>query len=734
MTTFGFQWTDQKSSGTKAVFVKKRKNQGEGVKVPTNPVKSSENISKVPKKPINFNNNKQSIKKVTTPEDKSNLFIKRKGKKDKLKAKTDQQINKEFSKPNNSDASAKHHHSLFSESYKNVHVEVNAKGKSVVEKLFSTGKKFSELEIHRHLMSNLEKHKYSVLTNVQEKSIPTILAGKNCLIRSQTGSGKTLTYAIPILNTLVNITPKLKRTDGIQAIIVVPTRELALQTHELFGKLNTFQWIIVSHLCGGENRKTEKDKLRKGVHVLIATPGRLLDHLLHTTAFNAQHVKCLVLDEADRLLDMGFKKDIVRLVEELDNQKKHSSYDPMAMLKGEKPKEESENSEQRQTLLLSATLTKGIAELADFTMKDHVFIDALDESETTNPDHMIIPDTVKQTFILSFIKQRLVMLSALLISKAKQKGKTFVFMATTQMVDYHYELFKRYLLHMPCNKGKLKVGDVLLLDEIELDDSDAEEQVLDVELFKLHGSMNQQERKQVFNGFRKAEKGILICTDVVARGIDVPEADCIVQYTGPQSDDDYLHRVGRTGRAGKSGSSIIFLTHEEQDYISRLQQHKVFLKEHDTEPFLRELCDFMEEPDQHKAILALQRRYEAAISKDKELHKQACFAYSSWSRFYSAFPGKLKPIFDLKKVNVGHYVTSFGLKESPTSVAKIVRGQATKSDPKRLNRKLANHEDNEELKRPWPKKRPIKSISLTTSEFSSGLEPAKKKKKKQFED
>lgn len=202
------------------------------------------------------------------------------------------------------------------------------------------------------------------------------------------------------------------------------------------------------------------------------------------------------------------------MVEELDSHKRNSSYDPMALLKGHKPSESienvSNNEDKRQTILLSATLTKGIAELADFTMKEHIYIDALDESATTNPEHMIIPNTVKQEFILTFVKHRLVMLSAFLISKSKQNGKTFVFMATSQMVEFHYDLFNKYLLRMPINKGKLKVGDVLLLDD--LDDSDADEQVLDVELFKLHGNMGQQERKTVFNGFRKTKKGILICT------------------------------------------------------------------------------------------------------------------------------------------------------------------------------------------------------------------------------
>ncbi|XP_030754684.1 probable ATP-dependent RNA helicase CG8611 [Sitophilus oryzae] len=661
-------------------------------------------------------------------------FIKRKSKKDKNVPQDDKGDSDQLNKTNIQ-------HSLFSEKYKNLYVNTNIKGKSVIEKVFSAGNKFSSLNIHRHILSNLEKHNFKVLTNVQEKAIPVVLEGQNVLVRSQTGSGKTLVYSVPLLNSLVNNTTKLQRNDGVKAIIIVPTRELVLQIVDLFKKINTFQWIVVGHLCGGENRKTEKDRLRKGVHILIATPGRLLDHILHTSALNIKKVDYLVLDEADRLLDMGFKKDIVRLVEELDNQHKFSSYDPLALLRGQKSEKKESNEEltlakddtevhSRQCILLSATLSKEIAELADFTMKSHTYIDALDETERTNPNHMIIPDTVKQEFLVTFVKHRLVLLSAMIVSFSNQKDcKVFVFMATSQMVDFHYELFRKYLLKMPINKGKMKFGDVVLLDDVELDDSEDEQDVLDVELFKLHGSMDQNVRKEVFKGFKKSKKGILLCTDVAARGLDVPEADCIIQYNGPQTEDDYLHRVGRTGRAGKTGSAVIFLTHEEQEFVSRLQGRKVFLKERKSDVIIKNLSIFMEEPDKDKAVLSLQRRYETALSRNKELHRKACFGYSSWARFYSSYPNKLKPVFDFKKANLGHYVTSFGLKETPTSVARVVKGQVSRTEPKKLNKKLANHQDNVELKRP-AQKRPIKSLSLTTSEFSSGLEPSKKKRKK----
>lgn len=192
----------------------------------------------------------------------------------------------------------------------------------------------------------------------------------------------------------------------------------------------------------------------------------------------------------------------------------------MAMLKNKQQSKKESISEDpnssdkpRQTLLLSATLTKGIAELADFTMKEHVYVDALDESASINPEHMVIPNTVKQEFLMTYVKHRLFTLSALLVDKSKMKSsKIFVFMATSQMVDYHHELFTKYLLKMPVNRGKLKSGNVVVLDGMEASDEEEEEIVLDLKLFKLHGNMDQSARKEVFTSFRAADKGVLICT------------------------------------------------------------------------------------------------------------------------------------------------------------------------------------------------------------------------------
>lgn len=225
----------------------------------------------------------------------------------------------------------------------------------------------------------------------------------------------------------------------------------------------------------------------------------------------------------------------LRIVEEIDKETTYSQYDPMALLRNNKIKKfvekddtavitenedrdsdsmplNSTTSKKRQTFLLSATLSKGLAELSDFTMKDHIYIDALEESSHLNPEFLVIPSTVKQTFIVTHVKHRLFTLSALLLAQTKKSCKVFLFMGTSTMVDYHFELFTRLLVKMPKNRGKLKSGDVVLLDTMEEDDDDEEETVMDIDFFKLHGSMEQSSRKEVFTKFKASKAGILICT------------------------------------------------------------------------------------------------------------------------------------------------------------------------------------------------------------------------------
>ncbi|KAL4706834.1 hypothetical protein ACJJTC_010068 [Scirpophaga incertulas] len=262
--------------------------------------------------------------------------------------------------------------------------------KPLVEKVFA-GTTFADLNIHPHSVANLQQNLgLCELMTVQKKAIPIILQGRDVLIRSQTGSGKTLAYALPLVEGLQAIRPKINRHDGIRAIVVIPTRELAVQTYELFVKLvKPFTWVVPGLLSGGQKRKAEKARLRKGLNILIGTPGRINDHLRHTKSLNFSKTGCLILDEADRLLDMGYEKDVAAIVKSIEDHKKAATYDPMALVKqtmennvpdthSDSHSQQSEGqqtdlkhkltevllSKDRLTILLSATLTKAVENLA----------------------------------------------------------------------------------------------------------------------------------------------------------------------------------------------------------------------------------------------------------------------------------------------------------------------------------------------------------------------------------
>lgn len=279
-------------------------------------------------------------------------------------------------------------------------------------------------------------------------------------MRSQTGSGKTLAYALPIVEKLQAMQPKVTRDDGILAVVIVPTRELAIQTYELFVKLvKPFQWIVPGVLMGGERRKAEKARLRKGINILVGTPGRLVDHLLHTETFRMEKAKFLVLDEADRLLEMGYEKDVKQIVEGIDKQRTEKSNKDATL-------------QPIQRMLLSATLTSAVQKLAGLTLQEPIFIDNSDEEPkkallTTNgytketieaaaadlqdgedaTGILSIPENLKLSYVVVTPKLRLVTLSGLLAHehRNKDKFKALIFMSTMEMVNFHHDLLNEQL-------------------------------------------------------------------------------------------------------------------------------------------------------------------------------------------------------------------------------------------------------------------------------------------------
>lgn len=363
-----------------------------------------------------------------------------------------------------------------------------------------TGLSMSSIDLHPHLVKTLsDLLGITELTNVQQRAVPVALEGRDILVRSQTGSGKTLAYALPIVQQLQEIQPKINRMDGIFALVIVPTRELAIQTLEVFIKLlKPFTWIVPTYITGGEKRKSEKARLRKGVNILIGTPGRICDHLLHTESFKLDKVKYLVLDEADRLYECGYEMDVKVIVDALN--KEHDVKNPFTKTADDEPKEK--RTSTLRSMLLSATLTPAVHQLAGLALKNPLFIDTCDQKNielpktlpvagTSNPneaieensmnENIVIPEKVTQKYILVPPKLRLVTLTGLIAketSNEKKSSKILVFMATENLVDFHYDLMTETLTKKQMDSDDEDEDDddddnmALPDDESELEDED----------------------------------------------------------------------------------------------------------------------------------------------------------------------------------------------------------------------------------------------------------------------
>lgn len=280
-----------------------------------------------------------------------------------------------------------------------------------------------------------------------------------------------------------------------------------------------------------------------------------MDHIKHSENFKLDKVRCLVVDEADSLIEHGYQEDVKTIIKAIQDSRK-DVYNPIAMLRARKADDDpgadrqgmpllSGTSTELQTLFLTVTLSQKVNELRDALMKD--FESVSEESPLREtPENVAIPTSMRQRYIVVEPKIKLVTLAAVIAARARRDGcKMFVFMDTRHMVDYHEELFKKTL---PDGVG--------------------------IEIFKIHGSMEQRERIGMFRRFREARRGVLLCTDSVSRGIDVFDSDYVVQYTAPPMTKTYVHRVGRTARAGKVGTSLIFIAPKEVEYVTFLRRKK----------------------------------------------------------------------------------------------------------------------------------------------------------------
>ncbi|XP_021573877.1 probable ATP-dependent RNA helicase DDX31 [Carlito syrichta] len=586
--------------------------------------------------------------------------------------------------------------------------------KQVQEKVF-TSAAFHELGLHPHLISTINTVlKMSSMTSVQKQSIPALLEGRDALVRSQTGSGKTLAYCIPVVQSLQAMEPKIQRSDGPYALILVPTRELALQSFDTVQKLlKPFTWIVPGVLMGGEKRKSEKARLRKGINILISTPGRLVDHIKSTKNIHFSRIQWLVFDEADRILDLGFEKDITVILNAVNAK-----------------------CQKQQNVLLSATLTEGVTRLADISLHNPVSISVLDEShnqfntkgkvvQEVSPaytsdklDGFAIPENLNQYVTLVPSKLRLVSLAAFILQKCKfeKDQKMIVFFSSCELVEFHYSLFLQTLLS---SSGAPALG--------QLPSASTR-----LKFLRLHGNMKQEERTAVFQEFSHSKRGVLLCTDVAARGLDLPQVTWIVQYNAPSSPAEYIHRIGRTARIGCHGSSLLILAPSEAEYVNSLASHKINVSEIKMEDILsvlmRDDCfkgkrwgnqkSHAAGPQEIRArATVLQTVFEDYVHSSERQISWAKKALQSFIQAYATYPRELKHIFHVRSLHLGHVAKSFGLRDAPKnlSVATRKKKKVPLKRPDLRTKTQSKH----------------RLAEILRSEYSSGLEASVAKVKKQ---
>lgn len=340
---------------------------------------------------------------------------------------------------------------------------------------------------------------YQEMTPVQRQAIPTIRRGLDVLASAQTGTGKTAAFALPILQRLVDKPAELQPSNA-RVLILTPTRELAAQVASNINDFAKYLDVTVLTLVGGGKQDVQAKKLKAGAHIIVATPGRLLEHL---TACNLSlsGVECLVLDEADRILDMGFSADVQQILQAVNK--------------------------ERQNLLFSATFSDGVKKLAN-VMLDRPQIISVNKQNST-------ADTVTHTVYPVEQKRKRELLSELI---GKQNWpQVLVFASTRESCDE-------------------------LVAELNLDG---------IKSAVVHGDKAQGSRRRALREFTEGKVRVLVATEVAARGLDIPDLQYVVNYDLPFLAEDYVHRIGRTGRAGKSGMAISFVSREEERTLLEIE-------------------------------------------------------------------------------------------------------------------------------------------------------------------
>lgn len=365
---------------------------------------------------------------------------------------------------------------------------------------------FEELNIVEPILKALKKEGYETPTPIQEKAIPVLLAHRDLLGCAQTGTGKTAAFAVPIIQHLYNEKASTKGTKTIKALIVTPTRELAAQIGSSFSTYGAFSGLKYAVVFGGVSQNPQVQLLNAGVDILIATPGRLID-LLNQRCVNLHNISFFVLDEADRMLDMGFIHDVEKIIAQL-------------------PKE-------RQTMLFSATMPAEIERLTNTILTNPVKVAVTPVSSTV--------DSIKQ--------------SVCFVNKSNKTQLLIHLLKNKEMISV--------LVFSRTKHGANKITKDL--------------QKMGITCDVIHGNKAQSARQLALARFKSKQSRVLVATDIVARGIDIDELSHVINYDLPEVPEDYVHRIGRTGRAGLGGTAISFCDEPEKKLLREIE--KLILKD-----------------------------------------------------------------------------------------------------------------------------------------------------------
>jgi len=372
----------------------------------------------------------------------------------------------------------------------------NSEEASITHQKEESDKTFAELGLVDVLCEACEKVGWKKPSKIQAEAIPVALSGKDVIGLAETGSGKTGSFALPILHALLETPQRLF------ALILTPTRELAFQISEQFEALGASIGVKCAVIVGGMDMVSQAIILAKKPHIIVATPGRLVDHLENTKGFNIKSLKFLVMDEADRILNQDFEVEVNKILRCIPS--------------------------ERRSMLFSATMTKKVAKLQRASLKDPVKVEVSGSYQTVDKllqYYLFIPLKVKELYLVHIMNEL--------------AGNSFIIFCSTCSATLRLSLMLRSL-------GFTAIP--------------------------LNGQMSQNKRLASLNKFKSKSRSILLATDVASRGLDIPHVDIVVNYDIPTHSKDYIHRVGRTARAGRAGKAVTFVSQYDVELYQRIEQ------------------------------------------------------------------------------------------------------------------------------------------------------------------